>query len=118
VPRSCSGRWVAGPAEAKGGDVTRSGACSARSIWKLKLAPRAGVIESEFEVDSNVNGQTWNARVSDNGVRVFTGKRTTIAPSGSFSLHLRTANRAGTDRFVAVASNPVGRETCTAAASV
>ncbi len=112
------GSLVAGTAEAKGGDVTRRGSCSAGSAWKLKLGPRGGVIETEFEVDSNVNGQPWSIRVTDNGATVFTGKRVTAAPSGSFSLRLRKPNLAGTDQFVAVASNPATGETCSASASV
>ncbi len=112
------GSLVAGPAQAKGGDITRRGSCSAHSAWKLKLGPRGGVIETEFEVDSNVNGQAWNVRVTDNGVTLFTGKRVTAAPSGSFSLHLRKPNLPGTDTVKAVASNPTTRETCAASAGV
>ena len=50
--------------------------------------------------------------VNDNGVRVFTGRRTTRAPSGSFSLERRLTNRAGADRIVAVARNLRTGERC------
>jgi len=109
---------LAGPAAAKSGDIVRQGRCSAHSDWKLKLGPRGSVIESEFEVDSNINGQRWNVRVTDNGALVFSGRKTTIPPSGSFSLSLRSTNRAGTDHFVAVATNPATSEVCRATASV
>jgi len=105
-------------AGAKPGDVIRQGSCSARSDWKLKLGPRDGRIETEFEVDSNRNGQKWNVRLADNGVQVFTGTATTRAPSGSFTVERRIANRAGTDHVVATAKNNATGETCRATASV
>jgi hypothetical protein len=74
--------------------------------WKLKVKPDDGRLELEFEVDQNVNGQSWNVRVKQNGSRIFTGTRVTQAPSGSFELKRRPNDSAGTDRFVARATNP------------
>ena len=54
-----------------------------------------GRIEVGFEVDSNVNGQTWTVRIRDNGDLVFSGSRTTHAPSGSFTVDRRVGNKAG-----------------------
>ena len=47
--------------QAKGGaDATiRTGSCSGSADWKLKAKHDSGVIETEFEVDSNRTGQTW-----------------------------------------------------------
>jgi hypothetical protein len=45
---------------------------------------------------------------------VFKGARKTVAPSGSFTVEGRTANRSGKDAFVAKATNPATGETCTA----
>jgi hypothetical protein len=109
---------VATPAFAKHGDIVRQGSCSARSDWKLKLGPRDGGIETEFQVDSNRNGQKWNVRLADNGARVFAGTATTRAPSGSFTVERRIANRKGTDHVVATAMNAVTGETCRATAAV
>jgi hypothetical protein len=106
------------PAEAKAGDVRVAGTCTAGSHSKLKLGPRGGTIEAEFEVDSNKVGQRWTVTLSDNGVRVFTGARTTTAPSGSFSVGTRIANRAGRDNVVARATNAATGESCVARASV
>ena len=52
---------VAAPAHASGGDrgVERQGACSAGAVWKLKAKHDDGLIEAEFEVDSNRVGQLW-----------------------------------------------------------
>ena len=104
------------PADARDGDVRRFGTCSAGATWKLKLGPRDGGIETEFEVDSNRVGQTWNVKITDNGVTVFQGTRTTTAPSGSFEARKFMPNRAGTDNVVAVAT--FNGQTCRGTASL
>ncbi len=106
------------PAEARDGDVKVAGTCTAGSTWKLKLGPRTRSIETEFEVDSNVVGQQWTVAITDNGVTVFTGARTTVAPSGSFTVDKRIPNVAGADAIVATASNAATGESCVASASV
>jgi hypothetical protein len=103
-------------ASASGGDAVRaSGSCSGSAVWKLKAKHDNGRVEVEFEVDSNRVGQTWRVRLSDNGERFFAGTRTTQAPSGSFTVHRFTANRAGPDviRARAVHGEQVCRGTVT-----
>jgi hypothetical protein len=114
------GTVAAVPAYAKGGSprVTSRGVCSAASLSKLTLKNDDGRIQAEFEVDSNRVGQQWNVVMKDNGVTVFSGARTTTAPSGSFSVERRIANRAGTDKIVASAKNAATGESCTATASI
>ena len=105
----------AGAAQAKGGndrEVRRAGHCSAATVWKLKAKHDDGRIEAELEVDSNRNGQRWTVAIADNGVRVFTGARTTHAPSGSFEVERTIANRRGTDRITALARNAATGERC------
>ena len=97
---------------AKDGDIVRTGNCSNRSDWKLKLSPENGKIEVEFEVDSNVNGQTWNVRLKNDGNVFFTGMRTTQAPSGSFSVRRLSTNGAGSDFIVGRAVNQKTGEVC------
>ena len=85
------------PAYAKGGDaITSSKACST-GVIKLKAKHDDGRIEVEVEVDTNRRGQVWSVTLTDNGVTAWSGRRTTHAPSGSFSVNKRIANRAGTD---------------------
>ena len=103
-----------GPVSAKAGDIVKSGDCSRSTDYKFKVQPRGSIFEYEFEVDSNRNGQTWNVRITDNAAIVFQGARKTVAPSGSFTIEGRTANRSGRDAFVATASNAATGETCTA----
>lgn len=103
---------MAAPAFANDDDVIREGPCSGASDWKLKASPENGRIEVEFEVDTNINGQNWQVRLSDNGTRIFQGTRTTVGPSGSFEVRVVTANRAGPDNILGNARNPQTGETC------
>jgi hypothetical protein len=103
---------------AKGGDVRVAGTCSAASASKLKLASRDGLIQTEFEVDQNRVGQVWSWTLKDNGVTVASGRATTVAPSGSFTVRRNLADRAGTDTIVAAATNAATGERCTATARI
>jgi hypothetical protein len=104
-------------AAAKGGshgDVRASGSCSAGSVWEAKVKPDNGRIDVELEIDTHRVGQTWAVGITDNRVRVFSAKRTTTAPSRSFSVELLVPNRAGIDSFVGTARNTTTGETCVA----
>jgi hypothetical protein len=107
-----AGMSAAPAAFAKGREVIKTGSCSASSDWKLKTKADDGRLEVEFEVDSNVNGQTWKVTLSDNGTTVFKGTRVTKAPSGSFEVEKRIANQPGTDMIKGRATNPASGETC------
>ncbi len=110
---------LAGPAvvAAKDGDVIRTGSCSNRSDWKLKLSPENGRIEVEFEVDTPRSGQTWKWTVRKNGNVMARGSRTTNVRSGSFEVRRVTSNPAGTDFFVGRAVNQRTGEVCRGTAS-
>ncbi len=99
----------------KGGDgVIKRGKCSASSTWKLKVKSDDGRIETEFEVDQNRVGKRWRVTLAQNGSTVFNGSRTTVAPSGSFSVERLLAASAGTTRVVATAKAVQGGESCRA----
>ena len=86
------------PATAKDGDVIRRGSCSGATDWKLKLSPEDGRIEVEYEVDSNLVGQTWAVRIFKNGDRDLPRQPARRSgPSGSFEVRVVTANTAGND---------------------
>ena len=103
-------------APAKDGDGVRvSGRCNAGTTWKLKAKADDGRIETEFEVDQNRAGRRWRVTLQRNGVAVFRGTRTTVAPSGSFEVRRLLAPSAGSMRIVAVARAVRGGETCRAA---
>jgi hypothetical protein len=102
-----------GPAFAKGGGVQNQGSCSGTSTWKLKAsAEDGGRLEVEFEVDSNVVGQTWVWQLKDNGARVAAGQNKTVAPSGSFDVRRFINNQAGADKINAAALNRATNEVC------
>jgi len=106
---------TAGPAAlAKGTEVRSSGTCSSGATWKLEAKTDDGRIQVELEADSNRVGQTWSVRLKDNGVLVYSGTAKTGAPSGSFSVGRRIANRAGTDTITATATRTATGQTCSA----
>lgn len=113
---------VAGPALAAetshggGTVVSAAGSCSGTTDWKLKAKPDNGRLEVELEVDSNRVGQSWSWTLTDNGAAVARGTSVTKAPSGSFSVERRIANKAGADvvRFTARHAG----ETCTGSVRV
>src|SRR3954447_24111940 len=94
-----------------------AGSCTAGSTAKLKVKPRHGRLETEFEVDQNRNGVKWTVRIRRDGKSVVKATRTTKAPSGSFSVERRLRNPAGHDRIVARATNAAG-EVCKAVVTV
>jgi hypothetical protein len=100
------------PGAAKDGDVIKQGACSAGSTWKLKLSPENGKIETEFEVDQNVNGQSWNTKLKLNGALVAQKVKVTKPPSGSFEFRRVLPNGAGNDVVVGRARNLSSGEVC------
>ena len=108
------------PAPAKDGDgrVLRTGDCSARTDWKLKAKPDDGALEVEFEVDSNRNGQRWTWSIRHDGTVVHSGRRTTQAPSGSFSVERTVRDAPGTHRISATARNLATGETCRASLQI
>jgi hypothetical protein len=89
--------------------VQRSGSCSQASHFKLKVKPDDGRLEVEFEVDQNRNGVTWDVVVRRNGAVVASGRRTTKAPSGSFSFERKVSGASG-DKITARATR--GGESC------
>lgn len=104
------------PVSAKSGDIISRGHCTGASVWKFKIKPSNGRIETEFEVDQNRNNRLWRVTLADNGVVVFRTSRYTRAPSGSFSMHRLLVNRVGRDRIVARAVNVRSGEVCRAVA--
>ncbi len=95
----------------RSGGVSAEGSCTAGSTWKLTANPQNTGIEVDFEVDSNVVGQTWQVRLSDNGTLFARGKATTQG-GGSFTIKRLTANQSGDDVITAQAKNPATGEVC------
>ncbi|MFL6098758.1 MAG: hypothetical protein ACJ71T_02250 [Actinomycetales bacterium] len=118
IPLSASAA-SASSGSSKGGDGVRAaGSCSSGGTWKLKAKHDDARIDVEAEVDTNRVGQTWSWRISDNGVQVASGTAKTVAPSGSFTVERRIANRAGADRMALRATNAATGQVCTGTVSL
>ena len=103
---------LAVPADASGGSaVVNRSSCVGGGIFTLKAKhDDARIIEVEYEVDTNRAGQVWGVRLLHDGVTIFSGHATTVAPSGSFTLHRTTGNWSGTDVIQARATR--GSQVC------
>ena len=101
----------------KDGDVQRNGTCTGNATTKIKLSPENGRIETEFEVDQNRNGVTWNVVLRRNGNVAVRTTATTRPPSGSFEVRRLLANGPGPDTISARATSP-GGQVCTARATI
>jgi len=109
------GRPVGGPgavpAAAKRPDVIKDGACSGSSDWKAQAFAGRRQDRVEYEVDSNMVGQTGKVGIFQNGNKISAARRSR-RPSGSFTVRLLAANPAATDSFKARASNAATGELC------
>jgi len=107
-----AGVVVTAPASAKSTAVITTGTCSAGHTWKLKAKPDNGMLEVEWEVDQNRNGQVWTWAITHDGVVKKYGTATTVAPSGSFSVSRRIVNAAGVHTISGAARNAKTGEIC------
>ena len=103
---------LAPAAVAKEGDVITSGSCRGASTWKLKASPEDAGMEIKLEVDQNVVGDRWKIKLFHNGELIFKGKRTTLAPSGSWKVKRIVTEAAGRDVVRAKAVNLTTGEAC------
>ncbi len=101
-------------ASANDADVVKRGSCSGSTDWKLKAGPDDGHLEVQAEVDSNVNGQSWNWRLLHNGSLSAKGTKSTVSPSGSFAVRRVLVDVKGDDTIVFRAVNPKNDEVCRA----
>jgi hypothetical protein len=92
--------------------VERRGSCTSSSDWKIKAKPDDGRVQVEYEVESNRGRQTWHVRLFQNGMKFFSGDRTTGAASHSFTVRVFRPNTVGTDAFTARATNASTGEVC------
>jgi hypothetical protein len=104
--------------QSKGGKgIVKQGKCTGSSTWKLKVKSDDGRLETEFEVDQNRVGKRWRVTLVRDGSTVFRGIRTTVAPSGSFTVRRLLAASGGTTRIVASAKALQSGENCRAVVS-
>ena len=99
---------VTAVALSKDGDVRSNGTCNGNANTKIKLSPENGRIQTEFEVDQNRNGVTWDVVLRRNG-NVAVSTATTRPPGGSFEVRRLIANGSGPDTISARATGPGGQ---------
>jgi hypothetical protein len=110
---------AAASAPAKGGtEVIKRGSCSGSATWKLKAKLDNGLIETEFEVDQNVIGRDWRVVIRQNGIKRFSGIRTTKAPSGSFTVRRLLDDMPGSDHIVGKATALATGQVCRGALTI
>lgn len=97
------------------GRIVRTGSCTGSSTSKLKAKLDDGRVEVEFEVDENRVGRRWRVVIARNGRAVFTGIRTTVAPSGSFEVRRLIGGRG---RFAVTGRELRTGEVCRASARI
>jgi hypothetical protein len=93
-------------------DVTRSGSCSGRGDWKLRVRREtASTVRVRFDIEHVRPGDTWQLYLSDNGTRIFSASR--VADSeGELRAVRITANRSGTDHVKGSGVNVTAGGTC------
>jgi hypothetical protein len=80
----------------------RRGSCDGRGHWELRVdRESAHGLRVRFEVDDVRQDDTWQVFLSDDGVRIFAGTRTST--DGDFRVRTLTRDRRGRDRIRASA---------------
>jgi len=99
-------------ARAGSGDVTRSGSCSGRGEWRLRVRHEtATTIRVRFSIEHLDPGDTWQLFVSDNGTRIVSTSRV-VDTGGEVRVTRVTANRGGDDRIRASGVNVTDGGSC------
>jgi len=111
---------IAMSSSASAGDdrITRRGDCSGRSEWKLDVRREdGGRLRVRLEIEGGRSGQDWHLFLSDDGVNIFSGTRTSEG-GGHVEVRVRTTDRSGADAIKAAANNVVSGESCTGRATL
>jgi hypothetical protein len=106
------------PAHAIDGRVVKRGDCTRHSDWKLEVRKEdGGRLRVRYEIEGGRSGQEWHIFLSDNGVGIFSGTRTS-ASNGYVEVRLRRSDRAGSDTIKAAANNVDSGESCAGKATL
>ena len=94
-------------------EVRRRGDCSGgRGDWVLRVRREdGGRLRVRFKIDDVAAGQSWQLFLSNDGVRIYSGTKTSSS-SGEVRVSLFTTNRAGSDRIAASGVNTKTGTTC------
>jgi hypothetical protein len=105
-------------ATSTGVTVKTHGACSGPSHWILRIHAATGArLLVTFTVTGGAAGQRWNIFMSDKGVGIFAGSRTTNS-DGTFVVSHYVKDLLGLDKINTAANNTDTGETCQARGSI
>lgn len=98
--------------------VERRGGCvGGPSEWRLLVRQETeSSLRVRFEVDGDIEGQTWQLFISDDGVRIFAGSKV-ARDGGSLRVVREIHDRRGVDEIEARGVNLLTGETCGRAVS-
>jgi hypothetical protein len=96
-----------------GGEARRRGSCSGGpGHWELRVRREdPTTLRVRFKIEDVAPGQAWQLFLSDNGVRIYSGTKTSNA-QGEVRVRRFTRNRSGTDRIAASGVNTKTGTTC------
>ncbi len=91
-------------------EVRKSGSCSGRADWEMRLKWDDGRLEVRAEVDHSRSGKTWSWKIKHNGSVSASGR--TVTRAGGFKVRRTLVDLAGTDRCVFRAVRQKTGEVC------
>jgi hypothetical protein len=109
---------VPGVANAGSDEVRRTGKCSIRSDWELRVQDEGRTLRVRWRVNSRIEDQTWQLTLAHNGQEIATATRV-VNGKGEATLERREIpDRAGPDQFTGTAQSAPRGETCAGEATI
>jgi hypothetical protein len=109
---------VPGVANADSDEVRRTGKCSIRSDWELRVRDEGRTLRVRWRVNSRIQDQTWQLALAHNGQQIATATRV-VNGEGEATLERRgIPDRPGPDQFTGTAQSAPRGETCAGEATI
>jgi hypothetical protein len=109
---------IPGVAGADTSDVRRTGNCSIKSDWEMRIQDEGRTLRVRWRVNSRIQDQTWQLTLAHNGQQIATATRV-VNGEGQATLERREIrDRAGPDRFTGTAQSAPSGETCAGEATI
>jgi hypothetical protein len=99
-------------------EVRRTGKCSIRSDWELRVRDEGRTLRVRWRVNSRIQDQTWQLALAYNGQQIATATRV-VNGEGEATLERREIpDRPGPDQFAGTAQSAPRGETCAGEATI
>jgi hypothetical protein len=99
-------------------EIRKRGACSSRSMWRLRTEADDGRIEIRFVIRSRGPGRSWTYTIRQGGTVAAAGRRTTKGKHGRLRVRRTIPDDPGIRTLTATARNLRTREYCRAAVNI